>query len=233
MDAVLKPVPMIALLAAIALVALGHLAIGIIVFIAWIGVLAISSMRAGAASRLEDPTELMDAESRSKFVPIRRLVEEIDSVVRDHQGSPSIKVVGGEARNEAERIKSQTAEALATRTELRKSLRGRTAAETELNDLQSKLHAAQSDDERDALQGAIAARTEEIAHYDSISDSVARIDAAVKQAQAALSEMKAKLATGASGERAEATDTEGLRETVSRLKALSVSYDEAEQTLRQ
>jgi hypothetical protein len=191
------------------------------------------TMRRGAELRAADPTEEMDAESRSMYSPIRRLVTEIEEIVQRNQGSAIMKVVGGEAVQEAERIRDQVARALAVRDDLKRAMRGKNVARNEIEGLRARAQAATSDIERDTLLSAMEARKLELSHYDTVDEVLQRIDASVRQAQAALSEMKARLSVKASNElAAEAAEDGDLRETIGRLKQLSISYDEAEELLR-
>jgi hypothetical protein len=104
-------------------------------------------------------------------------------------------------------------------------------AEQEVEDLTQRAESATSEAERQALEGAREARQLELGHYDKVTTTIAHIDSGVRQAEAALSEMKARLAVSSGSEKALSAGDEELRDTVGRLKSLSVSYAEAEQTL--
>ncbi|AIE83866.1 hypothetical protein [Fimbriimonas ginsengisoli] len=227
-----KPVPLAALLAGIVLFVLGQVPLGIIALIAWVATLALGAMRQTAVLRAQDPTDTLDPESRTMFGPIRRLTNEIEELVDRNKESAVIRTVGREAITEARRIRDQIARALAARGELKRTLRGRSSAEREVASLDERMSAATSEEEKSSLAGAAEARKLEVSHYSTVEEALTRIDAGVRQAEAALSEMKARLTVGASGERAAAAGQDDeLRATIGRLKALSVTYDEAEQVL--
>lgn len=233
MNQVMKPGPLVALIAAVVLGVLGQYPLAILALVAWVGILAFGAMRQSSTARATDPTEDMDADSRALFVPIRRLSNEIETLVDKNANTALMRTVGAEARTEAFRIREQIAHALVIRGELKKALRGRSTAAQEADDLEVKASQAMTDAEREALTGAAEARRLELSHYGTVEQALARIDGGVRQAEAALSEIRARLAVAASGEKAaQADQTDDLRETVSRLKALSLSVDEAEQMLR-
>lgn len=233
MNQVMKPGPLAAVIAAVVLGVIGQYALAGLALIAWVGILAFGAMKQTSTTRATDPTEEMDADSRALFVPIRRLSNEIEALVEKNGDTALMRTVGTEARDEARRIREQIAHALKIRGELKRALRGRSTAAQEAGDLEAKATEALSDVEREALTSAAEARRLELSHYGTVEQALARIDGGVRQAEAALSEIRARLAVAASGEKAaQADQSDDLRETVSRLKALSLSVDEAEQMLR-
>jgi hypothetical protein len=198
-----------------------------------VAALLIKTVKRTAVDRAADVRDEMDAESRSLFAPIRRLTDEIEDVVQRHSDSAIMKVVGGEAVDEAKRIRDQIAKALSVRDDLKRTLRERSIAQSQVRQLQEKADASDIPAEKASLLSAIEARKLEMEHYGEVDQALAQIDSGVNQAQAALAEMKAKLLVKASSEKASlATDDTDLRETISRMKALSVSYDEAEQLIQ-
>jgi hypothetical protein len=233
MNQVMKPGALAAVAAAVVLGVIGQYALAVLALIAWVGILAFGAMKQTSTTRATDPTEEMDADSRALFVPIRRLSNEIEALVEKNGDTALMRTVGTEARDEARRIREQIAHALKIRGELKRALRGRSTAAQEAGDLEAKATEALSDVEREALTSAAEARRLELSHYGTVEQALARIDGGVRQAEAALSEIRARLAVAASGEKAaQADQSDDLRETVSRLKALSLSVDEAEQMLR-
>ncbi len=224
---------LIFLAAAVVFIVLGNYALVGLALTLWVALLALKTMREQAARVASDPREEMDAESRSLFSPIHRLANEIEEVVDRNSDSTVMKVVGKEARDEAMRIHDQVAKALAVRDDLKRSLREKNVSRAEADKLLAKAEAEQDPSVRATLLSAVEARRIEQSHYQVVEDTIQKIDSSVAQAEAALSEMKARLSTKASGEKAmSATDDAELRDTISRMKTLSVSYDEAEQLLR-
>ncbi len=185
-----------------------------------------------AQQHQEDVREDMDAESRSLYAPIRRLTEEIEQLVSRHTDSAIMKVVGGEAVDEAKRIRDQVAKALAVRDDLKRAMREKNLATRDIASLAAQVEAA-DEVTKPALEGALEARRMELGHYSVVEQTISKIDSGVTQAQAALAEMKARLSVKASGEKAlAATEDDDLRETIGRMRSLSISYDEAEELLQ-
>ena len=233
MKQVMKPGPLVALVAAVVLGVIGQYALAVLALVAWVGILAFGAMKQTSTMRATDPTEDMDADSRALFAPIRRLSNEIEAMVEKNRDAALMRTVGAEAGEEARRIREQIAHALKIRGELKRALRGRSTAALEADELEAKSTAATTDVECDALASAAEARRLELSHYGTVEQALARIDGGVRQAEAALSEIRARLAVAASGEKAaQAEQSDDLRETIGRLKALSLSVDEAEQMLR-
>ncbi len=233
MNELRRPLPLALLIAGIALIGFGLTALGVISLIGWISALAVGSLRKTAEMRAEEVGEDLDTESRTLFAPIKRLVAEIEETVSRHGESAVVKTVGGEAAAEAKRIRDQMVHALTLRGELKRVLRDRGSAELETRQMEERLPTAGAE-ERASLQSALTARRTELEHFVTVEAAIHEIDGGVQQAKAALSEMKSRLAISASEERA-ATDTTGenLRESLSNLRALALSFDEAEEVLGQ
>lgn len=206
--------------------------VGIAALVLWLAWAAMVGLKTTASQRVDDPRDEMDAESRSLYAPIRRLTDEIEEIVRQQCDSAIVKVVGGEAVEEARRIRDQVGKALEARTGLKKATREKNLAGQQAEELQARATAA-PEGEKDVLLSALQAKQIELDHYRSVDALIAKIDAGTAQAKAALSEMKVRLGVRAANEKTEVlTDDDDLRDTIGRLKSLSVSYDEAEHMLQ-
>lgn len=201
--------------------------LGVIAAIASVGFLAARNAQSQHPADLES----LSAESRAKLRPVKRLSDDIEGILVANQESPTIQIIGGEAKAESERLVGQVAKSLQSRDEFQRLLRGRYDAEKEIASARSRLEFA-GESEKASLNAAIEARTLELDHYAEIEKHLTQIDVGVNQAEAALAEMKARLSLSASGERAASGSGDDLRETISRLKNLSSSYDEADQLLK-
>lgn len=185
-------------------------------------------------NRATTSTSLLDTvrpEDRVRLRPIQRLRDEIEALVAANRNSAAIAVVGAEAVAEAQRILEHAATTLQIRAQVRRPLAESGEPSAEIAQLERDIAAAQSEPEREALQSALAARQLEAQHYEQIRAAVDRIDVGLKQAEAALAEMKARLAASAAEGRDEAANSE-LRDTLGRLKTLDASLDEAQDLLR-
>jgi hypothetical protein len=231
MKVFLNPVPIACLLIALAGAAFGStvtVVLGVVGMVASVGLL---SARRAQFQVAQDQTFDLSPESRILLGPVKRLVAEIEKLIENNKESETIRILGAEARTEAGRLLSQVTTSLTTRDDLKKSLRGRYEADKELGKARMKLEFATSA-EKAVLESAIAARTMELSHYDEIESFIRRVELGVTQAEAALAEMKAKLALSASGEKAALQPDQDLRETIARMHNLSTSYEEAEQLIR-
>jgi hypothetical protein len=197
-----------------------------------IAAVAFAAMKRTQATRAQVPGEDLDPESRTLLRPLRKLEEEIADIVAQNKDSATVSVLGKEALDESRRVLEQASRSLVIRAELKRSLRGEYEAQKQIEDLNAKALTAATDQERESLQAAGEARKIELGHYGTIKQTIGQIDSGLRQAEAALAEMKARLAVSAGGEKVAAASEGDLRETISRMKALSLSYDEAEELLK-
>jgi hypothetical protein len=207
-------------------------ALFVLLVILAIGALAYAAARKSQTRRTEIPGEELDPEGRTLLRPVRKLEAEIAELVAHNKGMATVSVLGTEASHEAKRIVEQASNSLRIRADLKRSLRGEFDAQKQIDSMTEKAASAATDQERESLQAAIEARKLELGHYDTIRQTIGQIDGGLRQAEAALAEMKARLAVSVSGEKVELASEGDLRETISRMKALSLSYDEADELLR-
>lgn len=198
----------------------------------WIGTVAVASMAGHKRPDLPHAAE-MSPESRMLLRPLLESRDELAQVVSQNSDMPTVKVIGAEALQEAEAIVRHATNLVGIRMQLKKTLRGKSEAEVEKRSLEAKRDRATSDTERAALETAIAASVQEIGHYRGVEDAIAKVDGKLTEAQAALSELKARIAVGAAGARTDSLDEEELSSMVGRLRSLSKSFDEAESTLQE
>lgn len=175
---------------------------------------------------LDDPTEDLSPESRVLIRPVRKLLQEMEEVATRNKGEVS-PYIANEGLDEAKRLVAHSAAALKIRDRLTRERRGEYEATKGIAELEQRLAAATTDEERQSLQSAMEARRQELAHYSGIDASVSRIDSSVRQAEAVLAEMKARLASSAVGGLA-SQGSDDLREAVGRMKVLSASLEEAQ-----
>jgi len=201
-------------------------------FIIAFAVVAFLTVRRTQRNRPAVEREDLDAESRTLLRPLAKLQADLAELVAQNKESATVSVVGKEALEEVGRIMEQATASLKIRSDLRRSLRGEYDAKKEIESLEAKLATATNAPERESLQSALDARQAELTHYDTIRQATAQIDGGLRQAEAALAEMKARMAGSVGTEKLQSTSGDDLRESISRMKALSLSYDEAEELLR-
>lgn len=194
-------------------------------------IVAVVTMKQAQASREADPAEDLSPESRTLLRPLKKIYQEMQDAAdgKSETLSPYIAV---EALNESKQLLDQSAAALKLRDRLLKESRQGYNAQKGAEDLQARLSAASSDDERASLESALTARQQEIGHYKTLEEGIAKIESSVKQAEATMAEMRAKLvSSGAAGMVTDGNDP--LRETVGRMRSLSTSLTEAQEMLEQ
>lgn len=225
----LKPVPLSLLALAVVLFAIGQPIIAGLALVFWIGVLAISSIKQTAVSRSSDVSEELDPDSKILFSPVKRTAAEIESLAAQKTWG-ALTFVAQEAGTESKRIRDEVARALLSRRDLKRALRDRSLAMREIEKLQEQIAVSLSEEEKDSLELALEARKIELTHYDKAQKALEQIDVYVREAEAALAELKARLTAGLSVDAAD--DSEELRETLGRLKSIGASFDEAEAFLK-
>lgn len=209
----------------------GQWALAALGLVAAVAIVAFASMR-GAQAALGDPIlEDLHPSDQARLSPLRRHRNAIRDLVEAKRSEPAIAVVGAEALGEADHILVQAVKMLQLRRELLRSVAGRTEAGNDLADLDRSIAEAASEAEREALRSAQEARRLELAHYDRAEEAKERIETSLRQAEAALGELKARLTTAAAGS-SDVGETDDLRATVGRLKTLGTSLDEAEAWLK-
>lgn len=211
----------------------GNIALGLLAMLTAVAVAAVASIGAAQRQRQATGVEDLPHESRALLRPILRLREELREFVGKHSESAALKVIGAEALQEADTIVEHATRLLTLRAQTKKAALGRSLSEQEVAQLEVQLEGATNPAERQALENALAARRAEREHYGPLQDSLRAIDSSLKQAEAALSEMRARLNLAVSDEaRFVSGDQQDLNDTVARLRSLSASMDEAEELLR-
>lgn len=228
MKALLHPVPIACLIIAIVGGVTGNVPMVILGMIAGIASVGLLSAR---HAQLAGPTEELSSDSRILLKPVTKLVRDIEELVATNKDSQTLRLLGPDAIKEAKSLESLVTKSLLARDKMVKTLRGRAVAEKEIGEARMR-HEFAKGQEKASLEAAIAARTEELKHYDQIERAVKHIELGVTQSEAVLAEMRARLALSASKEDASPEVESELREALGRIKTLSVTYEEADQLLR-
>ena len=189
----------------------------------------ISAMRTTQA-KFEDPTEDLSPESRILIKPLRTMYNQVLEA-SEKQPADGSSFMAQEATAESKRLLEQSAAALKTRDQMAKDKRGEYEAEKSIADIQNRLAASSSEDEKTSLQSALAARQEELKHYVVLQQAISKIESSVKQAEAAMAEMRARMVSSNSAGLAE-QGSDPLRDAVGRMRALSASMVEAQELLQ-
>lgn len=173
---------------------------------------------------LPHPSEL-SGEVRSALRPIRRLRDEIEELV-PRQGA--LAGLGKEAVVAADDILGAAIRLAEKRTTLAALSRQRAKSEADLAALRGKLEAATSDGERESLQAALEAREQELDHYGTVSRGLDMIDAKLREAEAAMAELRARLGAAQASAALAETDTTDMEAMIDNLKAIGTTLEETE-----
>lgn len=193
-------------------------------------VLAASAMRASAEIRRSQPVDMVSNENRSRILPLARLAREVSEIASKYESNPVIKVMGPQAKSDADRILEQSVRLLNLRDDLRKALASQQELERSIEQLRSSSESAQDGPQREMIEAAISAREEEQRQIERAKEGLKTVDAHLAQAEAALSELRTRLQLAAAG--SAEVDADNMRETVTNLEAISASIDEAETIMR-
>lgn len=185
-------------------IVLGRFELSVLGLLGWIGFAAFQSMKATQARQQADPTQGLSNDARTRILPIRRLVAEIEKLIATGSGNTALQVIGAEALTEARGMLAKAA-ALATA--------------------------------RDDLERAVAhvspGSTEGAQAVETAMKGIAEIDGALGQMEAGLADLRARFALSIAQTVGGTQDQQSLEETLSKLKALGSSLDEAETFLKE
>lgn len=200
--------------------------LGIVLAIFVWGLKAMSTTQAN----VDDSIDHLSPESRILIRPLKRIYSEMQEATKGKAESIS-PYLAEQALAESKRLLDQSVAALLLRDKLVREGRGRYEANKSVDDLQARLDSSTTEDEKASLKSALDARHQEIAHYDSLQPGIAKIESSVKQAEAAMAEMRARMISSSSSGLAE-QGSDPLRDAVGRMQALSSSLTEAQEMLR-
>jgi hypothetical protein len=201
------------------------------VLILGIGGLAVWSMQKTRHMREQSIGERLPLGDRGMLGPLKRLATDLEELVAKNRDSAAVQVLGKEAVADAQAILRRAEAMLLTRHELKRTLRSRYETEKAIEELKLRIAHAQGR-EKTTLESALAARHLEVQHYAQAEEVISRIDADLKQAEAALSEIKTRLSLLGSQDRAKAEGAaDDFREALTRVRAIGESFEETQQLL--
>lgn len=191
---------------------------------------AFLSMRKVGTSHTENAKSELSPDSRVMAKPFRELRSELEQVVGANQENEAIKVIGAEALGEADRINEFVHSLLRKRDDLTLSLRSRSEVQVRKQRLEAGLSMTA---DKAALESAISAVSEELKTYEPIEADIQQIDELIREANQTLSAIKSRLVV-ASAQREGLADSEAdMRQTLTDLRSLEVSFNDAEEFLRE
>jgi len=198
----------------------------LLVLLAVVALLAISMRRPQPAAAAED----LAPEERSIQRRLARRQREIDEAART-MGKGTMAPIATQASESSREIVATLAAALSQRQTVRRALLSKSMFERDVQALRDRLANATTDGERQVLQGAITAKSMELDHYDALAQSLSRMDAMIAEAEASLTETRARLMAVSTAAAGSELDVDGLRANLNHLGALRASVDEVQISL--
>lgn len=192
-------------------------------------VLAFSTLKNKREMQAQDALDGLSNESRVKLKPLLKLRERIEDQVNAREPTLAAKVIGPEALAEANSLVEHARRLLTVQDSSREWIQRSHEARNSLTSLEKQVESATTDAERTMLESAVTAKKAEIEQYGRMEALLVNIDAKLKQAEASLSEMQARLVSGALLEGGDSKDE--LDQIVNRMKTLSTSFQQAEDDL--
>ncbi len=209
---------------------IGQPAIGILGFVGALAAVFVATTKATAQNRSALGEDMVRPEQRAIIRPMRKLRDDIAQIVDTNKTSSAVRVIGGEAIAEADRILQHCVEMLNIQASIKRGYSGRDMS-AELARLQNELNSTDDIEHKTTLESTHQAMQMEHASQSQMGHALEQIDNNLARALAALTEMKARLSVSATTSQELGMD-ENLGDTISRMKSLSASFDEAEEFLR-
>jgi hypothetical protein len=198
----------------------------LLVLLAVVALLVISMRRPQPAAAAED----LAPEERSIQRRLARRQREIDEAART-LGKGAMAPIATQASESSREIVATLAAALSQRQTVRRALLSKSMFERDVQALRDRLANATTDGERQVLQSAITAKSMELDHYDALAQSLSRMDAIIAEAEASLTETRARLMAVSTAAAGSELDVDGLRANLNHLGALRASVDEVQISL--
>ncbi len=193
---------------------------------------ALTSLLFGRSQKINpDFNEQLGAEARWLLRPIMELRNSLERLATSDSSPPEVRVIAGEAVSEADLIYERSENLAKAREELKRSLKGRGEAETQIARIQRQIKESQTDEERQALDQALQSRQREIESYNEVQAKVSELESKIKVAEATLSELKARISAGMLSSSGISGDQDELSEMLQRLHSLGTSFEEAQNSL--
>jgi hypothetical protein len=175
------------------------------------------------------PREGLSPESRIRFSAIDKLSHRIASLMAQIPSGSSTSALFPEILAESNSVREEVLRLLQVRDRAMANLARRSADQVDLAELELRSVSAGSVEERQSLEAALAAKRAESASYSDLKLAVERIDGQVRESEAVLTELVARLSLAAT--QSEVGQSDGLRESLSRARSLSQTIEEVRQTL--
>lgn len=208
------------------LLVFSQFAIGALLIVGGVGLIALESMKKAQQSRPDAIEDDVSPADRHLLAPIRKQLAKIDEITRANADNSGIKVIGGEALREGNSIYQQCVTLVIEKANARKNRAQMDQVLRDKQDAQNKLALALTQDEKDLYETALGSYTEQEQLLGDRAKRFEAIDAQLAQAEAALKLIVTQLSSMAQKGMSEESQSEDLRESLSRLQALGQSLGE-------
>ncbi len=212
--------------AGVGLIVFSQFALGALLIVGGIGLIALESMKKAQANRPDAIEDDVNPADRHLLAPIRKQLAKIEEITSQNAGHAGIKVIGGEALNEGQSIYRQCVTLVIEKANARKSNVQIAQILKDKSIAALKLTEATSDEEKDLYQTALNSYDQQAQLLAERNKRFEAIDAQLAQAEAALKLIVTQLSTMARQGVFEDGSSEELRESLSRLQALGQSLGE-------
>lgn len=216
----------IAAAAGVGLIVFSQFALGALLIVGGIGLIALESMKKAQANRPDAIEDDVSPADRHLLAPIRKQLAKIEEITSQNVGHAGIKVIGGEALNEGQSIYRQCVTLVIEKANARKNKVQIAQVQKDRAEAEAKLAGAADDGEKELYQTAVGSYSEQAMLLTERDKRFEAIDAQLAQAEAALKLIVTQLSTMAQQGISEDGSSEDLRESLSRLQALGQSLGE-------
>lgn len=212
--------------AGVVLLVFSQFALGALLIVGGIGLIAFESMKKAQENRPDAIEDDVNQADRHLLAPIRKQLAKIEELTEANSDHAGIKVIGAEALSEGQSIYRQCVTLVIEKANARKNKSLMAQVQKDKTEAQTKLAAAADDNEKELYQTALGSYSEQEQLLTERDKRFEAIDAQLAQAEAALKLIVTQLSTMVQQGVSEEGSSDELRDSLSRLQALGQSLGE-------
>jgi len=203
---------------------------GIVLFLIGLGLVKVFQSYKGE-NGLPHPSQ-WSQDVKGDMKPIREAFDTLNRSVISGSRSTAVRVLGKEAMPEAQKLLQFAFRTAQKRKEIRTLIGTAAKQEEEAARLELRLAQAVSEDERRSLEASINNYRRLQQKVGPMQDALSQTEIQLREAHAALVELHSQIVVASTNE-TKAADSDELRETLGRIRDLSRSFEEVDQSLEQ